>query len=327
MKRIYSITVIFVALVFAKEANGQTDLGQLLKGNSADANYLAAGYLTPFINSVSNGLNSGWYNSAKSHKLLGFDITASASLIYFPSSDQFYKVDNNRLSNIQLTTGASAPTIFGPKDIPVYAFKAPLSGTFNGPPGVDPNGAYGMNAIPIPLATIGIGLPKGTELKLRFIPTINTTDFSVSLFGIGVMHDIKQYIPKIKIAPFDLSAFIGYTSFKTEVSLDKLDPSRKASSEFTATTVQAIISKKLSVVTFYGSVGYNFNSGSFKVIGSYDAGTGLLALTNPVNLSASSSGPRVTAGLRLKLLIFTIHGDYTLQTYNVLNLGFGLSVR
>jgi len=70
------------------------DLDNIMKGSKADANYLAEGYLRPFMNSVTSGLNQGWYNTAANHKKLGFDFTVSVSAIYFPTSDQFYKVDN-----------------------------------------------------------------------------------------------------------------------------------------------------------------------------------------------------------------------------------------
>ena len=35
----------------------------------------------------------------------------------------------------------------------------------------------------------------------------------------------------------------------------------------------------------------------------------------------------MTAGMRLKLAIFTLHADYTVQKYDVLTVGFGFSVR
>ncbi|MFZ6000938.1 MAG: DUF6588 family protein [Bacteroidota bacterium] len=36
---------------------------------------------------------------------------------------------------------------------------------------------------------------------------------------------------------------------------------------------------------------------------------------------------RASAGLRLKLAVFTFHGDYTLQKYSTITAGFGISVR
>ncbi|MBK7650901.1 MAG: hypothetical protein IPJ20_09335 [Flammeovirgaceae bacterium] len=53
----------------------------------------------------------------------------------------------------------------------------------------------------------------------------------------------------------------------------------------------------------------------------------LLMPPDPVNLDFSTSGPRITGGLRLKFAVFTLHGDYTLAKYNSLSAGFGIYVR
>ncbi|MEL7003540.1 MAG: DUF6588 family protein, partial [Bacteroidota bacterium] len=49
--------------------------------------------------------------------------------------------------------------------------------------------------------------------------------------------------------------------------------------------------------------------------------------SDPVNIEVSAGGPRITAGMRLKLAIFTLHADYTLQEYNTLSVGFGFNFR
>jgi len=47
---------------------------------------------------------TGWYNTAtKPHKTLGVDLTITASLMYVPSSDQFYLVDNTKLTDISVS--------------------------------------------------------------------------------------------------------------------------------------------------------------------------------------------------------------------------------
>lgn len=315
-------------LLMSQFAFGQADLDQLLKGSKADANYLAEGYLKPFMNSVGSGLSQGWYNTAANHKKFGVDLTISTSLIYYPSSDETYFVDNSKLTNIKIVTPANgmAPTIFGSKTAPTYDYKTGVSAPFQGPPGVDPKGTYGFNAIPLPILNLGVGLPFKTDLKVRFLPTTSVgSGTNISVLGFGVMHDIKQYIPGLKMVPIDLAAFVGYTTFKTDVSFNATG-TQKGTSTFSATTIQGLISKKLSVLTLYGGAGYNFSNGTFKATGTYDAGQGV-TLTDPVNISASVSGPRFTAGMRLKFAVFTLHGDYTFQRYNTLTLGFGISVR
>ncbi len=341
MKRILTAFII----LSATQLSFSQDLESLIKGSGQDANYLVKGYISPALNTIGAGFAQGWYNTAKPHKLIGFDLTVTASAIYFPSSDLTYKVENSQMTNLQVNvppstaTSIDAPTIFGSATAPTYQLKGPLPPP-NGPilpiPGQTIQGAPGLDFakevgtfIPVAMVQLGIGLPKGTDLKFRFYPSTKIGDNgSASMLGFGLMHDIKQHIPGIKRLPFDLSIFAGYTNAKLDVGLDSNKPDQKAIFETTATTVQALISKKLSVLTFYGGLGYNFTSASLAMKGSYDLGlTGVPPLVDPVNFSVSQSGPRLTAGMRLKLAIFSFHGDYTFQKYNALTVGFGLSIR
>ncbi len=338
MKKLITLIVFVSGLFVSGSTLGQSDLENLLKGSQADANYLAQGYLEPALNAIGSGLNQGWYNTAANHKKFGFDLTLSVSSIQFPSEDSFYKVDNAKLQtlNIVSPTNGMAPTFIGPETTPTYQYKDPTTGTpipgseFQGPPGVDIS-KIPLGGLPLPMVNLGIGLPWNTDLKVRWASVSPSGGANVNLIGFAIQHDIKQHIPGIKEVPFDLSALVGYTSFTSEVSFDPTNnPNQKGKADFSATTIQALIGKKFSVLTLYGGVGYNFSSGSFKATGTYDTGApppSAATMTDPINITSSVSGPRMTAGLRLKLAVFTLHGDYTFQRYNTITVGFGISVR
>jgi hypothetical protein len=326
-------------LVLPLRSTAQNDLNELLKGSLKDANYLLEGYVAPAMKGLGSGLNQGWYNSAKTHKTLGIDLTISTSLMYIPSDEQFYTVDNNSLTNVKLTsydgktispTGSgSVPTIFGPDKTPSYQVTS-TGTTFNGPPGLDLKNTIKIaDALPVPMYQLGIGLPKNTDLKVRWSPTVTLSDFKFSLFGIGIMHDVKQYIPGIKALPFDLSAFVGYTNMKAEQALSaSAGQNQKGVMEFNSTNIEVLISKKISVLTLYGGVGYNISKSNLDMKGTYDLDDdGVVDATDPVALEFSTSGMRITGGLRLKFAVFTLHGDYTLAKYNAFNAGFGIYVR
>lgn len=346
MKR--SIPTLICALAFFGAAHAQSDLDYLIKGSTEDANYLVKGYITPALNTVGYGLTQGWYNTAKPHKVLGFDLTITAATISIPSTDLTYRVENASLKNLAVTpypgaTAINAPTIFGSSTAPKYqplttvnGTKIPSGQTIDGAPGLDLDVPVVGTAVPIPMVQLGIGLPKGTDVKLRFFPSTGLgtggKDGSVGMFGIGVLHDVKQYIPGVKELPFDLSAFVGYTKLNFDVNLDPTNnPSQKASFASSATTIQGLISKKVSVLTFYGGLGFNFIGSDLNVKGTFDLDGNPTTTTDrvndPVSISNSTSSASFTAGLRLKLAIFTFHGDYTFQKYNALTLGFGFNVR
>lgn len=337
MKKLCLILLFTGFIVHSSQAQG--DFEDILKGSLKDANLLTEGYIGPVMRGVGAGFNHGWYNTAKPHQTLGFDLTLTATLMYLPSSDDFYTVDNNQLTQVKLvsydgksispTGSGNVPTIFGPSKSPTYEFVADGT-TFQGPEGQDLKETIKIaDALPVPMYQLGLGLPKGFELKVRFAPTVTLTDFKFNLLGIGIMHDIKQYIPGIKMLPFDLSMFAAYTKVKAEQGIDAtVGQNQKGEIQFNSTTIQALVSKKISVLTFYGGMGYDFTSSSLDLKGTYDLDDdGTAEATDPVNTDFSTSGFRATAGMRLKLAVITFHGDYTLGQYNALNVGFGINVR
>jgi hypothetical protein len=335
--------VLFLTGLVASAATpsfAQEDIDQLISKSLSDGKILIGAYISPVMKSVSAGLNQGWYNTAKAHKIAGIDITVTANAMTIPSSDLLFKPDNLNLQQVELVSSGNpdrqAPTLAGPDITTTYRLKGETSAdaTFDGPPGLDLKGNIGNNWIPVPMAHVGIGLPKGTDLKIRYSPTIDLGDEgSVKIFGLGVMHDIKQWIPGIKLLPFDLSGFVGYTKFKLDTKFDgqEIDGAdQKGVFEMSATTIQGLISKKFSVVTFYGGVGYNIAKSNLAMKGWYDIDDDDNRDTdevNPIDLKFASSGPRATVGMRLKLAVLTLHADYTLQKYKCLTAGIGLSVR
>jgi hypothetical protein len=337
MKKNRLLLLVLLSLPFAVAAQG--DLDKLFNGSVADAKYLSEGYISPMLKSIGYGLNQGWYNSAATHKFPGFDLTLSVNPVFIPSSDKVFNVDNSKMTSFYLSndmngkavtsTGkGDVPTFFGDKKSTTYTSKTPIPGTFQGPQGVK------LNFLPMPTLNLGIGLPKGFDLNLRFIPTTDLGKLTndnltgkLGLFGVGVKHDIKQYIPGIKSLPFDLSAFVGYTKMTLDAGLDKNQPANKASFSSSATTIQALISKKLAVLTVYAGVGYNIATTKLAVKGTYDFGGSTGSVKDPFNLSVNSNGVRATGGIRLKLGPIAFHGDYTLAKYKSASVGVGINVR
>lgn len=340
MKKLAIVLLCFMPFL----TQAQDDIDELLKESVKDGEKLIEGYISPFMKSVSLGLNQGWYNTAKPHKIAGVDLTFTASAMTIPNSDLFYDISKINLDVVELDPSSpdapKAPTIFGPDDAPTYRLQSDQSNTFEGPGGLDLKGELGKNWMPVPMVGLGFGLPKNTDLKFRFVPSIDLgDDGSVKMFGIGVMHDIKQWIPGIKLLPFDLSGFVGFTKLDLDYKYTDSDvqgENQRGEFSMSATTIQGVISKKFSVITLYGGLGYNIAKSKLGVLGKWDVSEGDAdndgdiyeeEEINPVDLKFAASGPRMTAGFRLKLAVFTIHADYTLQKYKALTVGFGINVR
>ncbi|MBT1702768.1 DUF6588 family protein [Chryseosolibacter indicus] len=338
--------LLFSVLLSFSQVIAQDDIDKLLNQSADDAEKLVSAYAAPLMKSVSSGLNQGWYNTAKPHKVAGIDITVTANLMNIPKKEMFYNVADLDLQVVDLDPSSPhykspsqklAPTIFGSEDEPVFVVNDPTNGdygdTFNGPGGIDLKKNIKMNSMPVPIAHLGIGLPKGTDLKIRFVPTVDLGDEGqLKMIGFGLMHDVKQWIPGVRALPFDLSAFVAYTKFELSTEFDD-EGTRNAKGvfEMNATTIQALISKKISVLTVYGGLGYNIAKSKLALQGEYDINDdgdfNDAREKNPFDLKFGSSGPRMTAGFRLKLAVLTLHADYTLQKYNCLTVGVGLSIR
>ncbi len=313
----------------------QVDFDSFLEAGITDANKLLEGYLQPAFEGFGYGLASGWYNTAQTHKTLGFDLSFTVSAVRVPSSGQFFTFRNSDYSNVRFDGGTSVeiPTMFGPNlgadDLPQLTFLDPDTNEevirISAPTGLGiDEDILPFNAVPVPMAQIGLGLPKGFELKLRFVPEQSNDDGSVKLFGVGLMHDIKQWLPGEKILPFDLSAFVGYTSLTAQAFIDQ-DLNQSAEFQANSLVVQAVASKKILFLTAFVGLGYsNFDVG-FNMLGTYTTETS--SFTDPISLNYSSGGIRTNVGVRMKLLFLTLTGEYAIQEYNTMSVGLGFSFR
>jgi hypothetical protein len=324
----------------------------------SDGVKLIQAYASPWANAFGAGLNGGWYNTAKPHKLFGFDITTGVNVGFVPSSAETFEISSIGLSNSLTGTGI-APTIAGPKtDGPQMTYIDNTSGTtlatFNTPSGTE------LKFIPVPTLQVGFGLPFGTELKARFIPKINIKDGDISLWGFGLIHSLMQYLPGNKLLPFDVSLFAGYTKLQVNVPLNlqpdpafitaysSFDPATAFKNQnlnvsVKALNISAIASLNLPVVTIYGGLGYSKTSTEMDLKGNFPTpkfvttpapahveynDNGVIKGADFPDMDIKNfSGLRANIGLRVKLAVITIHADYTKAQYNVFSTGLGISFR
>lgn len=315
-----------------------------LRASASDANTLIGEYMNPAMTGFGYSINGGWYNTAKTHKKLGFDLTVTVNAAQVPDAAETFLFRNSDYSNIRLANGTSAdlPTLMGSDgQAPTLESFSNVGGQeivtqFQAPQGL---GLGNFNVVPAPTINLGVGLIKNTDLKVRYMPEVSSNDFKMDLVGFGIMHDIKQYIPFLKRLPIDVSVLAAYTSANVTYDLNDLGvdgSNQEAGYDITAWTAQLLVSKKLALFTFYGGVGYNNATTSLKMTGEYiiQEATNVggqnvpeVTITDPIDLEFESNGVRATVGLRIKLAVLTIHADYTAQEYNVIAGGIGLAIR
>jgi len=353
-------TLVSSILIISSLSFAQLKNVDFMRISPSDGVKLLKAYISPWTNAFGAGLNGGWYNTAKPHKFGGFDITTSINIGMVPSSAETYDISNLGLSSSISGTGL-APTVAGSTDNGpnlTYKVNGINLASFNTPPGTN------WKMIPVPTAQIGIGLPLGTELKLRYIPKITMKNGDISLWGVGLMHSLIQYIPGNKMLPFDVSIFGGYTKLEGNVHLN-LQPDATVIQNYTtgyldshpfdnqnlnvavtALNVGVIASLNLPVITFYGGLGYGKTNTGMAITGNFPIPVPVLTpaphaeynnIANSGSVIAGSafkdldiknfSGLQANIGLRIKLAVITIHADYTKAQYNVFSTGLGISFR
>jgi len=345
MKKIAIVLLGSVLLAPVTKAQSPTDMSSFITAQKDDASKLIGAYLSPIVKGFSYGMTSGWYHTAKTHKVVGIDLGVTISGVMLPSSEQTFDPTKIGLSSSTVPLQTVAPTFIGPDITTKYNInytQGPLtvSQQINGPTGADFKKNLGGNWVPVPMIQLGIGLIKNTDLKIRYAPEVNSKDYNVKLLGFGLMHDVKQYFPGVKSLPFDLSILAGYTSISgsskisnTDTSIDGLPYTTDGnfSYKFNSWVVQALISKKVSVLTVYGGLGYGAVNTKLNMTGHYVldpyATNQANPVTNPFSSSYSNNSMKLTVGMRLKLGPIYFNGDYTVQKYNALTIGMGVSVR
>jgi hypothetical protein len=330
------------------------EVGNLIAGGAEDAQTLLQPYITPAVNGFGAALSGGWFNTAKTHELGGFDITWTTSIAIVPQKYETFLIDNNALINLKLADPLNneTPTIAGEKisgPQMVYSVDTYTEPAFTMPEGLN------TNYVPSPMLQAGIGLIKNTDLIVRYLPNIKYKGNEIGLWGLGGKHDLKQWIPGLKDVPaLQISLMYGYTRLHTQVDLDVDKSTIGASSlpgeesnawndQFMNVLVQShtgnlLASFDLSVISVYGGLGFVVTKTNLKFEGEYpvvylDGSTpSVQALADPIdmeikNQDGSITKPRFNAGVRLKLAFFTMHFDYSWANYSVVTGGLGISFR
>ncbi|MCA1802525.1 MAG: hypothetical protein LC662_08710 [Rhodothermaceae bacterium] len=355
-------------VISATPANAQIeDTGKLIQSGIDDSNILIREYLKPAARGFGAGLNAGWFNSASTHSVLGFDVTFRLNAAIVPGSDKAFDIAELGLQKITLansgsgiTPTASGSSQSGPEVVVLETVEmmGGMQHTLELARFTMPAGS-GFGYVPTPMLQASVGLPTGTDIIIRMLPTYTIDEYgSFSLWGLGVKHDLKTWLPGGDLIPFDLSVMAGYTNFTTTTGYTvepgsgsyETDPGNYDRPETwdnqrldigsSAFTVNALIGKTFPVITLYGGVGYETSTMNIKSIGNYpviipeklgDFYTGnreLDIITDPLDIQIRGTNNfRALAGLRLKLLILTISADYTVAEYSMASVGVGFSFR
>lgn len=334
----------------------QTEVVEFLKVGKEDANKFTQAYLQPYAFALGEGLNNGWYSTAETHHLWGFDLTIGISAIQVPEGAQTFDLNALGLSNrVKVNSGNSiAPTVAGADTpgplISVVDQQGNEIVEFNSPQGT------GLDIVPVPMVQVGFGLIPHTDIIGRFVPEMkydnNGDEMKIGLWGLGVKHNFKEWIPVLKSLPFDASLFASFSEIngQSELSFTPADynPDPNVSVTFQNLDDQSlqmktktskfglIVSKKFSVLTVFGAIGQSTSKSNIDLLGTYpviataSAGgfeiTQEGALKDPIALDFKTSNVSLEAGLRVKLAVLSLFGSINKSEYTSYNVGLSVGM-
>lgn len=353
-------------LLTANVTKAQVEELNFMYGPVSDASVLLQEYLRPYMNILGANLNAGWYNTARPHKIGGIDVTAMASLAFAPPASLQYDLTGMTGLIADIQGGTAAPTVAGEMaQRPQLVYTVDIDDAMGQTQSVTlpsithPNGS-GIDFLVLPMGQLSLGLPFGTDVTARYVPTVNLRDQGeIGLWGVGGKHSISQWIPIIKRLKFiDIAVQGGYTKVNSAIHLG-LEPQDGLIAPENAPlywndqflmmniqgwTVNLIASQTIPILTFYQGIGYSNSMAEIILTGKYPV-TDVIKDTESADFGSATyriiedpipegeltfenyRNLRLNAGLRIKLGVFTLHYDFTHTLYSTHTAGIGFTFR
>lgn len=290
MKKIFLLLTLSV--LFTYPAFSQQD-----QFNSLSQNEVVK-FAQPFATSLGEGLNTGGFYTAQVPQLFGLGLTVRYMYILIPSS--------------QMTFTPSLPSGYK-ANTPTATFWGNEGAIYTGPNGyiTYPNG-INQSSVPFLMPQITASL-MGTEVLIRYLPSIKVGGKNLNFFGIGIRHSISQYIPLI---PVDVAVQLLYNKLSVTGVID--------ASSF---AVNGEVSKSFDPLTIYGGLQYETSNFDLSYTLKGDPNSGDPALRQTKNISASVKGKdnvRLILGASVNFTPFVLNVDYNITSQPIICGGISL---
>jgi hypothetical protein len=362
----YVSALLLCVLLMTGRAYSQSNIAAIVQSTGSDVEKITGAYMKPFGDALGVYMNSGWFNTGTPHSLLGFDVTCTFNTMLVPKINKTYQISDLNLQNMQFKTGKTAPTIFGDKE-PGPQGTVMVPDLLNAYDTVNYNlpAGTGLTALIMPTFQVGIGIMKNTDLTFRYVPELETPGARIkgkfSCWGVGLRHDLLQWLPGGKVIPLSLSLMGAYSqmnfganfpnAFKAAEGLTYKDGTIPVTSTYDdqafnvnvkAWNVNAILSKKILMLTIYVSGGYQSSQAEYSIDGTYPfvsynydesskptyTKNYIKDVKDPVTMTDKKLAYfKGSGGLRMNFAIVTLHADYTFGKYRVISGGLGISFR
>ena len=217
LKKLHIPLLLFSFLGLGSTAFAQADQQTQLIN---DMLLVADNFAAPGAEGAALQSSAGWFSSASTLDKWKFEVSIHGNGLFVPSGKKNQLSSNRDFSILRFrgSDNALLPTVYGGDTDAV--FEGSVFGqqfSFNAIEGLD----KGMLIHPYPQVTVG--LPYGTELAVRYLPSVVVNDVGFSTYGAGVKHNFSQYLER-RFDPEDFQFAVAatYSNFKVDYAFSQL---------------------------------------------------------------------------------------------------------
>ncbi|MEY8848240.1 DUF6588 family protein [Psychroserpens sp. XS_ASV72] len=335
-RKILIIKLLFLSSFFC---SAQDDINDLLAAGVQDAERFASDYFLPATEGLAYGMNNGWFNNAKASKRFGFELSIIGNVSLINDDKKSFEMRASDYQNIRFPDNSASKTVAtalgenNPDITVIVTYDDPIFGDqeieLTLPTGI---GSGNINVIPTAFLQASFSPFKGTQLKGRYFPKVDTEDTKVGLYGLGIQQEFTSWLPADKIWPVAISGLIAYTHL--DGSYDFTDAqvvegeNQRVETNVNTMLYQLIVGTRLKIINFYGGLGYISGKSKTDLLGTYVVNNNVLfasAIVDPFSIEEDISGTRATLGTHLKLGFFGLNADYTFAEFDSASLALNFS--
>jgi len=179
MKKLIMIPFVIISMF----TRAQENINELLVSGVNDAEQFTKDYMTPATEGIAFGINNGWFNNAKSPRQFGFEISIMGNASFINNDKKDFEMQISDYENLRFPDNSPSKMVatalgHNDSDITVIAtYDDPIFGAqeveLTLPTGI---GSENINIIPTAFLQASFSPFKGTQLKGRFFPKVDTDD-------------------------------------------------------------------------------------------------------------------------------------------------------
>lgn len=333
------LTLLLWVTLTLSTVTAQENLNELLAAGVKDAQTFTTNYIAPASEGLVFGINNGWFNKATTANGFKIELSILANGSFIKDEKKSFLMNVSDYKNIRFADNSPSKTVataLGHNDPEVSVFVTyddPIFGAqeveINLPTGI---GASNINLLPTAYLQASITPVKGTEIKGRFFPKVNTKDANIGLYGVGIQHEFTSWLPADRVFPVAVSGVVAYTHLNGSYDFTETGvvdgKNQQIDTSVNTMLYQLVVGTKLRVINFYGGVGYVSGKSTTNLLGTYKVSNGRVfskEIVDPFSIKQTVNGVRTTLGANLKLGFFALNADYTFAEFNSASLGLNVS--